>query len=117
MKYFDFERLEVYQTSLDYLILIEQLIRSLPKGNFHLCDQLYRASTSITLNIAEGAGEYAPKEKARFYRMAKRSATESASVLEILQKLKLTEEKTYNKGREYLIRVVSMLTRMIKSRE
>ena len=32
-------------------------------------DQLQRPSTSIAFNIAEGAGEYAMKEKARFYRI------------------------------------------------
>ena len=51
---------------------------------------------------AEGAGEYAVDEKARFYRMAKRSATECAGILDVCQRLQLVEEKRYTKGRELL---------------
>jgi len=39
-----------------------------------------RAATSVPLNIAEGAGEYSGAEKSRFYRIAKRSATECAGI-------------------------------------
>ncbi len=75
-------------------------------------DQLQRAALSISLNIAEGAGEYAIDEKARFYRMAKRSATECAGVLDVCQRLRLIEENRYMKGRELLISIVSMLIKM-----
>jgi four helix bundle protein len=77
-----------------------------------LSDQLQRAALSIPLNIAEGAGEYAVDEKARFYRMAKRSATECAGVLDVCQRLGLVEEKRYLTGRELLIGIVSMLIKM-----
>ena len=63
-------------------------------------------------NIAEGAGEYAVDEKARFYRMAKRSATECAGILDVCQRLQLVEENRYIKGRELLIGIVSMLIKM-----
>ena len=58
---------------------------------FHLADQLRRASTSISFNIAEGAGEYAPADKARFYRIARRSATESAAILDACRLLSLID--------------------------
>ena len=67
---------------------------------------------SIPLNIAEGAGEYAIDEKIRFYRMAKRSATECAGILDVCHRLELIEENRYVKGRELLIRIVSMLIKM-----
>jgi hypothetical protein len=44
--------------------------------------------------------------------MAKRSATECAGILDVCQRLQLVEEKRYTKGRELLIRIVSMLVRM-----
>ena len=50
------------------------------------------------LNIAEGAGEFAPKEKARFYRMARRSATESAAVLDVCKNLKLLADERHEQG-------------------
>ena len=61
------------------------------------------------LNIAEGAGEYATDEKIRFYRMAKRSATECAGILDVCHRLELIGENQYVKGRERLIRIVSIL--------
>ena len=78
----------------------------------YLSDQLQRAALSIPLNIAEGAGEYSVDEKARFYRMAKRSATECAGILDVCQRLQLVNEERYTKGRELLISIVSMLVKM-----
>ena len=70
---------------------------------------------STLINIAEGAGEYARYEKHRFYRMAKRSTTECAAILDIAQKLGLSETKKLNDARDLLFRIVSMLIRMVKS--
>jgi four helix bundle protein len=80
--YFDHERLHVYQRSLEVLDVCDRVIAALPRGRAHLKDQLDRAVTSIVLNVAEGAGEFSVAEKQRFYRMARRSATESAAILQ-----------------------------------
>jgi four helix bundle protein len=69
---------------------------------------------SVPLNIAEGAGEYSGSEKSRFYRMAKRSATECAGIFDVCLRLRLIEEERHKKGRELLIRIVAMLTKMAK---
>jgi four helix bundle protein len=111
---FDHEKLTVYQVAIEFVILADEVIESLPRGRAYLSDQLQRAALSISLNIAEGAGEYAVDEKARFYRMAKRSATECAGVLDVCQRLRLIEENRYIKGRELLIGIVSMLIKMVQ---
>ena len=108
----DHEKLTVYQVAIEFVILSDEVIENLPRGRAYLSDQLQRAALSISLNIAEGAGEYAIDEKARFYRMAKRSATECAGILEVCQRLQLIEEGRYIKGRELLISIVSMLVKM-----
>ena len=108
----DHEKLTVYQTAIEFVILADEVIEHLPRGRAYLSDQLQRAALSIPLNIAEGAGEYAVDEKTRFYRMAKRSATECAGVLDVCQRLRLVEENRYMKGRELLIGIVSMLIKM-----
>jgi len=108
----DHEKLTVYQVAIEFVILSDEIIEHLPRGRAYLSDQLQRAALSIPLNIAEGAGEYAVDEKARFYRMAKRSATECAGVLDVCRRLHLMEEKRYIKGRELLIGIVSMLIKM-----
>jgi four helix bundle protein len=113
MREFDHDRLEVYQTALRFLVVANEVCQQLPRGRGYLADQLQRASTSVVLNIAEGAGEFAPKEKARFYRMSRRSATESAAVLDVCSNLRLLPQEAYTTGRDLLLQIVSMLVRMI----
>jgi len=110
--YFDHEKWDVYHAALDLVILINEVIEQFPRGKGYLADQLQRAGTSVPLNIAEGSGEDAVSEKARFYRMAKRSATECASIFDVCKKLELLEEERYVRARELLLRIVSMLTKM-----
>ena len=110
--YFDHEKLDVYQIAIEFVILADEIVQHLPRGRGYLSDQLQRAATSISLNIAEGAGEYAADEKIRFYRMAKRSATECAGILDICHRLQLVDEKRQEKARQLLVRVVSMLIKM-----
>jgi four helix bundle protein len=113
MNQFEHERLDVYRTSIEYLATADEFADTLPKGRAYLVDQIRRAATSIPLNIAEGAGEYAAAEKARFYRIARRSATESAAVLDVCRTVQLGDEKRIDAGRNLLLRIVAMLTAMI----
>jgi four helix bundle protein len=106
--------LDVYQIAIEFVVLADGIVEHLPRGRAYLSDQLHRAALSIPLNIAEGAGEYAVEEKARFYRMAKRSATECAGILDVCQRLQLIDEQYQTKGRELIIRIVSMLIKMVR---
>jgi four helix bundle protein len=65
MNEFVHERLDVYRAAIAFLVLADTIAGSLPRGRAYLADQLRRASTSISFNVAEGAGEYAPADKAR----------------------------------------------------
>ena len=114
MNYFDHERLDVYQAAIEFVVLIDTVVENFPRGRAYLADQLQRAGASVPLNIAEGAGEYSSNEKIRFYRMAKRSATECAGILDICQRVQIIEERNYSKSRELLMRIVAMLTKMAK---
>ena len=69
MSYFDHEKLDVYRLSLEFVLIADGIIEHLPKGKAYLADQLKRAGSSTSLNIAEGAGEFSGNEKARLYRM------------------------------------------------
>lgn len=108
---FDFTKLDVYNCALDLLDHLERIREALPPGRAHLKDQLDRASTSIVLNIAEGAGEFSLPDKQRFYRIARRSATETAAILDILERRQVA---TVDAPRELIVRIVSMLTRLTK---
>src|SRR5262249_38972147 len=113
MSDFPHERLDVYRAAIDFLALSEEIANQLPKGRAYLVDQLRRASLSVSLNVAEGAGEYAHADKARFYRMARRSGTECVAILDACRRLKLIDEAILTEGRELLHRVVSMLTALV----
>jgi four helix bundle protein len=110
--YFDHERWDVYRASLELIIVIKDVVEELPRGSGYLADQLQRAGLSVPLNIAEGAGESSASEKARFYRIAKRSATECSSILDVCKQLQIISEDLYAKGRALLLRIVAMLTKM-----
>jgi four helix bundle protein len=71
----------------------------------------------VVLNIAEGAGEFSRAEKARFYRMAKRSATECAAALDVCRVWRVADVKQLEAGREMLLRIVGMLIRLIHAVE
>ena len=114
---FDHERLDVYRASIEFVGAATQLVEGLPRGWASLGDQLQRASISIPLNIAEGAGELSSKEKARFYRMAARSATECAAILDVCRHLQLSEAQRVSAARDLLVRIVSMLTRLAKTHQ
>jgi four helix bundle protein len=111
---FDHEKLDVYLIAIEFVVAADGIVEHLPRGRGYLGDQLQRAALSISLNIAEGVGEYSSDEKIRFYRMAKRSATECAGILHVCQRLQLIDEERYAIGRQLLIRVVSMLIKMAK---
>jgi four helix bundle protein len=111
---FDHERLDVYQRALEVLDLIDGIVDQMPPGRAHLKDQLDRAATSVVLNIAEGAGEFSAADKQRFYRMARRSATETAAILDVLRRRGHAPDALLHPARELLLRIVSMLVRMAK---
>lgn len=115
MNQFDHEKLDVYRAAIDLVVLIDTVVEHLPRGRAYLADQLQRAGTSVPLNIAEGAGEYSKSEKERFYRMARRSATECAAIFDVCNRLNLIEDMRYVKGREVLLRIVAMLAKMVQN--
>ena len=64
------------------------------------------------LNIAEGAGEFSLPDKQRFYRMAKRSATETAAIIDILARRRQAPAEQLQPIQDLIIRIVSMLTKL-----
>ena len=67
---------------------VYKLLKNFPKEEqFAMCDQLRRASVSVTSNIAEGVNRYSVKEKAHFLEMSYSSLMEVMSQLEIADDL------------------------------
>jgi four helix bundle protein len=111
----DHERLEVYQLARLMAREGNELLGSLRGARAELMDQFRRASLSVALNIAEGAGEFSPREKARFYRMAKRSATECGAVLDHIADLGFATPHQTAATKTLLRRIVGALVKLILS--
>ena len=73
---------------------------------------LTRASLSIVNNIAEGAGKFSKGDKRRYYLAAMGSATESAAMLDVCLRRKLTTEEAHRTGKHLLDRIVAMLVKL-----
>jgi four helix bundle protein len=117
MQSLDHEKLDVYHLALDFLVLANGIIEALPRGRSHLADQFTRASTSILLNIAEGAGKLSKPDKRRYYMTARGSSTESAALLDACLRLNLLDETLHGKGKDMIVRIVSMLIRLAQACE
>jgi four helix bundle protein len=111
--WFDHEKLEVYREAIGFIAWLSSLLESTVRVG-DVKDQLDRASTSISLNIAEGNGKYSPKDRCRFFDIAHGSALECAAGLDVLvAKSKLTSDEI-RPGKERLQKIVRMLMGLIK---
>jgi four helix bundle protein len=106
----DADRLEVYRLAREFDFFAARILPR--RGCAWLQDQLQRASSSIALNIAEGAGRYARPDKAHFYLIARGSAMECVGALDVALGRGLVTAAAHRHGRGLLIRIVQMLTRL-----
>jgi len=111
---FDHEKLNVYQASLTFITWATELISKVDV-KAAVKDQLDRASASVPLNMAEGNGKFAIKDRCRFLDFARGSALECAACLDVLVAKKLSEEAVVRAGKEQLLEIVSMLMGLISS--
>ena len=117
MHVLDHQRLDAYRIARELHRELDVLLRASPRVRQDLIDQLRRAAASIVLNIAEGAGEWTPREKARFYRTAKRSATEVSACLDLLEDVGAVNGRGTEHVRSLLERTFAMLVRLAKASE
>jgi four helix bundle protein len=108
----DAERLEVYRVALQLQIAAAAVTS---RCDAVLRDQLRRASLSVPLNIAEGAGQRSTAQKRRFYAIARGSAMECAAISDVLCLRQLAPRGECDRARSLLIRVVQMLTKLAQA--
>jgi four helix bundle protein len=111
---FDHEKLNVYQASLEFMTWATELVSKLD-ARAAVKDRLDRASTSVPLNIAEGNGKFAIKDRCRFIDFARGSALECAACLDVLVAKRLTDVASIISGKKQLFEIVSMLMGLTNS--
>ncbi|MCK4548434.1 MAG: four helix bundle protein [Candidatus Eisenbacteria sp.] len=111
---FILENLNVYQKAVAFADRISGLTESFPKGKDYLADQLNRASLSIPANIAEGNGRFLPKDRRNFFVIARGSAQECLSLLEVAKRRNLITEEEHAELVEDLEIIVKMISGLIR---
>jgi len=114
---FHHSRLDVYRLAVQFARGIDPILRRVPRWRAPVRDQLLRATCSILANIAEGAGEHSPRDKARFYRIARRSATECAALLDFLHVADVAAAEEAQAHQRLLARIAALLTTMARRLE
>ena len=108
---FGYRKLLVYQKSRNYVVAIYKLLRKFPaEERFALCDQLRRASISITSNIAEGMGRFSDKEKVHFLEIAFGSLYETMSQLELSLAFNYLSQEDFCELEQNVIEIAKMLS-------
>jgi len=113
--YFDHERLQAYQHSLDFIRWSEPILERLPK-TAAIYSQLDRARTSIPLNIAEGNAKFTAADKCKYFDTAHGSAVECAACLDVLFLKQALSAAELDEGKTILSGVVALLVGLIKSK-
>lgn len=108
---FSFENLKVYQLARTLVKDVYLLQNKFPKEErYALGDQVRRAATSITANLAEGSGRQSPKEKIRFIEIAFGSMTEVFCELQTACDLNYINEEELNALRPQFTEIAKMLS-------
>ncbi len=114
---FEYETLDVWNVAIDFadsLIELSERLREEYKC-YRLVDQLQSASTSISMNIAEGQGRKSPKSFILFLSYSKGSLYEVLTLAEILFRRRWLEEHERNTIRMTGLRIVKMINALISS--
>ncbi|MDL2277259.1 four helix bundle protein [Parabacteroides sp. OttesenSCG-928-G07] len=107
-----FEQLAVWQKAHSFVLFIYKVTKKYPKEEiFCLVNQMRRAATSITGNIAEGYVRTTQKEKLRFYNISQGSLEETRNYIILSRDLEYItlEEK------EQLTDLASEVSRMLNA--
>ncbi|MEW6569683.1 MAG: four helix bundle protein [Nitrospirota bacterium] len=94
---FKFERLAVWQKSVDIYGMIADIVDGVPhKYQSSIGDQIRRSCLSVSANIAEATGREAIKEQKYHFSVAKGSIYETVSLLHVMRNRNLVNEKVFD---------------------
>ena len=111
LRKFSFESLDVYQECRSLVTEIYRIQRSFPQEErYGLGDQLRRASTSITANIAEGSGRQSVKEKIHFVEISYGSLMEVFCELQTATDLGYITKSRFDELRPQFTNIAKMLS-------
>lgn len=111
---FIFEKLLVYQKSVDFADAVFRETEQFPRGYGFLANQLNRAALSIAANIAEGNGRFTKPDRRNFFGIARGSVQECVPLLELSLRRSLLTETMNLELKLRLEEIARMLSGLIK---
>ncbi|MBO9561683.1 MAG: four helix bundle protein [Niastella sp.] len=117
---FKFEKLVVWQKSLELSDEVHTLTKKFPKDELYvLTSQVKRAADSVSLNIAEGSTGQSNAEFSRFLSIALRSNIEVVGCMHLAKRRQYVcdheFEKIYKMCEEILVMINSLRNHLIKN--
>ena len=112
----DYRKLRVYELAVRIVESTYDLTRRLPSSErYGLSAQMNRASVSISVNIAEGAGRGDRADFARFLRIARGSAAELETLALLAHRLGYVDAKTTSDLRQQAEAAKAGITKLERS--
>jgi four helix bundle protein len=113
---YNFEKLEVWELSVELTVKIYELTRKFPsEEKFGITNQLRRASNSVSANIAEGTSRLSKKDRARFIQIAFSSLMEVVNFLIISNRLHFISKEELTNFREQIEKLSNKINAFHKS--
>jgi len=113
---FKFEKLIVWQKSLDVTALVHEVALKFPKDELYiLTSQIKRAADSVSLNIAEGSTGQTNPEFKRFLSIAMRSNIEVVGCIYIAKRRDIIAEEDFVKIYKACEEILVMIGALKKS--
>ncbi len=103
------ENTRIHQKALELVRLSADTIRTLPIGHSDLANQLRRAAASIALNFAEGCGRTGPRDRARFFGIARASANEVSMIFDVARASDIIDDPLCARGKDLCDHLGAML--------
>ena len=111
---FSFEKLLVYQRSVDFADQVCWTTRQFPRGYGFLVNQLNRAALSISANIAEGNGRFTRPDRKNFFGIARGSVQECLPLLELARRRSLIDQARHRELKGDLEEISKLLSGLIR---
>ncbi|MGE5172330.1 MAG: four helix bundle protein [Betaproteobacteria bacterium] len=114
---FSFEKLDVWQKSVDYAQKVLHLIEKIETNRKHyrLIENCEASAVSVPSNIAEGCGRYSNKEFVQYLYIARGSLYESITQLVLFARSGWITNQEFRAMKVQAVEVGKMISALIKS--
>lgn len=114
----NFTDLDAWKVNHQLVLEVYKITKSFPKEErYGIVDQLRRAASSITANIAEGWGRFHYADRIKFYHQARGSSCETQNFLILSRDLKYLNEEEFKKLGTLALEGCKVINGLIRSVE